>query len=90
MWDAHLGVLKTTEKTPLLLISPLGTNWVAMTGRSAICISHLGFGLETLHLRFNDLSGELSAELVSLSNLPALSLDENLLSGRVPSSLSAG
>ena len=46
--------------------------------------------LETLHLRFNDASGELSAELVSLSNLPALILDDNLLSGRVPSGLSAG
>ena len=43
---------------------------------------------ETLHLRFNDLSGELPAELVNLANLTRLYLDGNQLSGCVPSSLS--
>ena len=28
-WDAHLGILKTTESTPRLLISPFGPNWAA-------------------------------------------------------------
>ena len=28
-WDVHFGVLKTTDRTPQLLISPLGPNWVA-------------------------------------------------------------
>ena len=28
-WDVHFGGLKTTERTPRHLISPLGLNWVA-------------------------------------------------------------
>ena len=28
-WDAHFGILKTTHRTPRLLISPLGPNWGA-------------------------------------------------------------
>ena len=28
-WDMHFGILKTTERTPRLLTSPLGPNWVA-------------------------------------------------------------
>ncbi len=28
-WDVHFGVLKTTERTPQLLISSLGPNRVA-------------------------------------------------------------
>ena len=28
-WDVHFGVWNTTERTPHLLISPLGPNWVA-------------------------------------------------------------
>ena len=40
-----------------------------------------------LSLQSNDLSGELPAELGSLSNLQELILDSNFLSGCVPSSL---
>ena len=43
--------------------------------------------LEWLHLYDNELSGEIPAELGSLSNLRELSLGENDLSGCVPSSL---
>ena len=28
-WDVHFGILKTTEWTPQLLVSPLSPTWVA-------------------------------------------------------------
>ena len=29
-WDVHFGILKTTERTLLLLILPLDSNWLAI------------------------------------------------------------
>ena len=46
-----------------------------------------GSKLEALDLGYNRLSGEIPAELGSLSNLVILDLSGNALSGCVPSSL---
>ena len=47
----------------------------------------LGANLESLALDANQLSGEIPAELGSLSNLRELALDANRLSGEIPAEL---
>ena len=57
------GVLKTTEKTPQDLVSPLGPKWVANRQCAlAKCTFHLGFSLEALE--------KLSDDEIDFSDIP--------------------
>jgi hypothetical protein len=60
--------------------APLGLGWKGVTTNNDGRVTKLS-------LKYNDLSGEIPAELGSLSNLESLDLSGNALSGEIPAEL---
>ena len=95
--DAASGSAKTDREALVALYNATdgenwsnNTNWlsdVPLDEWEGILVDYYTGRVVWLHLGENALSGEIPAELGSLSNLEQLHLDENALSGEIPAEL---